>query len=600
MTVYKKVDVVTVGAGWAGGILAWKLAQAGLRVVSLEQGPTRWTNPNFQHNHDSLRYHVRHALSVNLAKETWTWRPNPKAPTLPMRQYGSFNPGSGLGGAGVHWAAQNWRFLDYDFRYRSHHIERYGEKKLPEGSQVQDWGMTYDDLEPYYDAFEYDIGVSGQVGNLNGQIIPGGNPFEAPRKRPYPLPPLTSMIHTEMFAKSCQELGYHPFPQPAAITSQAYTSPLGSYRAGCVYCGFCTRYGCEVDAKAMPNNSHLPAALRTGKYEIRTNAKVTRINVGADGLATGVTYRDENGVEHEQPADIVLLTAFTFTNVRLLLLSTSTQHPNGIGNDRGRVGKNYTYQISQNPASGVFEGRKFNTYTGNSCTINVIYDLYGDNFDHTNLDFIGGGRMYAVGGERDPLTSAGDFPIGVNPNTPGGDRADSGPTNWGKAWKDDLRKNWDSTTAIGFEADVLPYIDQYFDLDPVYKDQYGLPLLRLTFDFHRDEQNRYRYLAARAREIMEKMGPTRINFKEELAPYNVHDYQSTHVTGGAIMGTDPANSVTNTYGQVWDTPNVFVAGAALFPQNPGANPTGTVCALAYRTGDAIRDKYLKTPNRLIT
>jgi gluconate 2-dehydrogenase alpha chain len=102
------------------------------------------------------------------------------------------------------------------------------------------------------------------------------------------------------------------------------------------------------------------------------------------------------------------------------------------------------------------------------------------------------------------------------------------------------------------------------------------------------------------REIMQRMGPTKMEVKGELQPYNIHEYQSTHPTGGAIMGTDPGNSVTNSYGQVWDTPNVFVTGAALFPQNPGANPTGTVAALAYRTGDAIRDRYFKNPGRILT
>ncbi len=598
MPVHKKVDVVTVGAGWTAGIMAWKLTQAGLRVVSLEQGPSRATNPNFQHNHDSLRYHVRHAMMVDLSKETWTWRPNPKAPTLPMRQYGSFNPGSGIGGAGIHWAGQNWRFQPFDFVYHTHHVERYGEKRFPGGSSVQDWGLTYDELEPHYDAFEYDIGVSGRAGNLNGTMIDGGNPFEGPRQRPYPLPPLITHIQCEMFAQAARELGYHPFPQPAAITSQAYTSPLGTYHGGCLYCGFCTRYGCEVDAKAMPVNAHIPAAQRTGRYEIRTDAKVTQINIGPDGLATGVTYRDAQGVEHEQPADLVLLTAFTLTNNRLLLLSRSSQHPNGVGNDQGRVGKNYTYQLSQTPVNGVFEGRKFNAYMGNSCTLNVIFDFYGDNFDHSQLDFMGGGRMYAGGGERDPQTSVGSFPIGGTPSM--SESGSQKPKNWGQGWKDDLRKNWDSAASIGFEADILPYNDQFLDLDPVYKDAYGLPLLRLTFDFHQDEKNRYRFLAARAKELMQKMGATRIASTDELAPYNIHEYQSTHCTGGAIMGASPANSVTNRYGQVWDTPNVFVTGAALFPQNPGANPTGTVCALAYYAGDAIRDRYLKDPRRIIS
>src|SRR5699024_8161239 len=134
---------------------------------------------------------------------------------------------------------------------------------------IQDWPITYDELEPYYDAFEYDIGASGQAGNLNGEIIPGGNPFEAPRSRPYPLPAHRISVHGQMFADVAEQLGYTPFPQPAGIISQAYEGPLGDKRAGCIYCGFCTRFGCEVDAKTSAVNVHIPAALRTGNYEIR-------------------------------------------------------------------------------------------------------------------------------------------------------------------------------------------------------------------------------------------------------------------------------------------------------------------------------------------
>ncbi len=600
MPTQKKVDVVTVGAGFAGSIMAQILTDAGLNVVSLEQGPGRWAAPDFEHDHDPLRYNIRHAMMVNLSQETWTWRPNPVAPTLPMRQYGSFNPGSGVGGAGIHWAAQTWRFLPFDFQYKTHHIERYGQDKLPAGSLVQDWPLTYDELEPYYDLFEYDSGVSGQAGNLNGQIIQGGNVFEGPRKRGYPLPPLVTTIPADMYADASRALGYHPFPQPASITSQAYQDRFGNWRSGCLYCGFCTRYGCEVDAKTSPITTYIPPALKTGRYQIKTNAKVTRVNVGPDGLAVGVTYIDANGVEQDQPADVVILSAFTLSNVRLLLLSQSKAHPNGIGNDRNMVGRHYTYQLSQAPVSGVFEGRRFNQYMGNSCTMNVIYDFYGDNHDHKDLDFIGGARIMCGSGEREPLASVGAMPIGVTSNTPGSNNPSEASRNWGQGWKDDLRKNWDGVVTMSFEGDILPYEDQFLDLDPIYKDSYGLPLLRLTFDFHQNEHSLYHFIATKCQEIMQKMGPQRLDAKLDLDPYNIYQYQSTHCTGGAIMGSDPGSSVTNKYGQVWDTPNVFVTGAALFPQNPGANPTGTMCALALYAGEAIRNNYFKAPNRLMT
>jgi gluconate 2-dehydrogenase alpha chain len=621
MATQRKVDVVTVGAGWTAGILAWKLTAAGLRVLSLEQGPVRWASGDFEHNHDTLRYMIRKAMMVNLRRESWTWRPNPNSPSLPIRQYGAFHPGQGLGGAGIHWAAQHWRFYPSDMNYRTHHIERYGEDRLPEGNRIQDWPLTYADLEPFYTQVDWDIGVSGDAGNLNGEIQENGNPFEGPRSRPYPLRPLVPSIPAEMFSDATRELGYHPFRQPAAITSEAYVGLSGRPRSGCLYCGYCTRYGCEVDAKASAITDHIPLALATGLYEVRPHSYVLHVNVGRDGLATGISYIDLlTGEEHEQPADIVILSGYTLTNVRLMLLSRSDAHPDGLGNDRGMVGKNMTYQLVKGPVTGVFEGRRFNLFTGNSTIQNVIHDLNADNFDHSDLDFIGGASITCGGGERQPLTSTMSMPVlnmsanGSNGDSNGngeqgqrnrppiagevGSLAGSG-SEWGMEWKENLRRNWDSWVGVSIQGESLPYEDQFMDLDPNFRDAFGRPLLRITFDWHENDYNLYRYIAARCREIMEAMNPDRIAFTAELEPFEVASYQSTHITGGAIMGDNPNNSVTNKYGQVWDTPNVFVTGAALYPQNPGMNPTGPLLALAYHTGDGMVRYYLNNEGRLM-
>ncbi len=587
MATLPKVDVVTVGAGLTAGILAQQLTAAGKTVVSLEQGPTRTTYNNFLHDHDELRYQIRRDMMVDLQNETWTWRPGPKETALPMRRYGAFNPGKGIGGASIHWAANEWRFFPSDFRYRSNVVERYGEAKLPEGNRIRDWGVTYEEMEPYYDKWEYDVGVSGKAGNLKGQEVAGGNVFEGPRSRDYPLKPLPTSITGSRFQKATEALGYHPFPQPAAILSEAYKDLSGRTRGGCLLCGFCTRYGCEVDAKASAITTHIPMALATGKYEIRTNAYVFRVNVDGNGAATGVSYIDAAGQEQEQPADLVLLTAFTFTNNRLLLMSRSQQHADGIGNDAGLVGKNYTYQLGGGGSSGYFEGERLNQFMGNGNVSMVIHDFNADNFDHKDLDFIGGGGISSGGGERTPISSAG----GVVPAT--------GET-WGEKWKDELRKNWDSQVSVGLQGESLPYEDQYLDLDPTYKDRYGFPLLRLTFDWHDNDKNLIRHLSPKMAEILQKMGATRISTQKELSPFNITSYQSTHPCGGAIMGTDQSTSVVNTYMQAWDTPNVFVVGASAFPQNAGMNPTGTVAALAYRAADGIINHYLKNPGEIIS
>lgn len=611
------VDVVMIGAGWTASILAWKLASAGLRVRSVEQGEERWTATHFQHNHDGLRYIVRKALLVDLSIETWTWRPNDNVPALPLRMHGSFHPGQGTGGAGVHWSGQLFRYYPHHFRYRSHLVERYGENMLPEGSTLQDWPITWDEIEPHYAQFEIDAGVSGRAGNINGVALPGGNPFEGPRSTPYPLPPFESSVPAMMFRDAVDSLGYHPFPVPAGLLSEAYTGLSGTTRAGCLYCGYCTRHGCEVDAKSSPLTDHLPAALATGNYDILYKSRVTNILLDDDGRARGFRYIDlETGEVHEQTADIVILSGYTLTNVRMLLLSRNSAHPEGVGNSHGKVGKQFTYHISRTPATGVFEGRRFNQFMGNYVTSQYIHDFNGDNFDHSDLGFIGGGPLYAGAGESDPLTSVQAMPY-LN-DEKWADYEESEPdmvvspllktevadlagvdVEWGQDWKDNLRQNWDAVVGISTMAEVMPYEANYMDLDPTYTDAWGEPLLRITFEFQENERKLYDYLVEKAGEIMEAMEPDSMSTDDELGDYEIASYQTTHCTGGAIMGDSPENSVTNKYGQVWDTPNLFVTGAALYPMNPGMDHTGTATALAYMTGDAIIDQYLGNEGELM-
>jgi gluconate 2-dehydrogenase alpha chain len=248
---------------------------------------------------------------------------------------------------------------------------------------------------------------------------------------------------------------------------------------------------------------------------------------------------------------------------------------------------NYTYQLGGGGSSGLFAGERLNQFMGNGAMGSLIHDFNADNFDHSDLDFIGGGSISAGGGERTPVASVGGIPT------------ESGKT-WGAEWKEALRTNWDSVAGIGIQGESLPYDDQYCDLDPTYRDRYGFPLLRITFDWHENDYNLIRYVSPKMREILERMGATNIRTAEELNPYSIGPYQSTHPTGGAIMGTDPGNSVVNRYGQVWDTPNVFVVGASQFPQNAGMNPTGTVGALAYLAADGIVNQYVNDPGNIIS
>ena len=184
------VDVLLVGFGWTGAILGQELTDTGLQVLALERGGWRDTTTDFATTfiQDELRYYYRYELFQEPARETLTFRNNASQTALPMRHLGSFLPGAGVGGAGIHWNGQNWRFLPTDFMVRSQTTQRYGAQMIPQDMTIQDWGVTYDELEPYYDKWEYLCGISGKAGNIKGQIQPGGNPFEGPRSRDYPKP----------------------------------------------------------------------------------------------------------------------------------------------------------------------------------------------------------------------------------------------------------------------------------------------------------------------------------------------------------------------------------------------------------------------------
>ena len=220
-------DVAIIGLGWTGSILANELTDAGLDVVAIERGPWRNTATDFpiSYMQDELRYRIQHELFLRPAQMSVTFRNNANETALPVRNWGAFMLGNGVGGAGVHWNAETLRFLPSDFITKSHLTQRYGATFLPADMTVQDWGVTYDDLEPHYDAFEYVCGTSGQAGNLKGTIQDGGNPFEGVRSRPYPTPPMKQGYGHTLFGEAAKQLGYKPFPQPSGNLSAILYQP---------------------------------------------------------------------------------------------------------------------------------------------------------------------------------------------------------------------------------------------------------------------------------------------------------------------------------------------------------------------------------------
>jgi gluconate 2-dehydrogenase alpha chain len=589
MSVIKKpkVNAVLVGFGWTGAIMGMELTDAGLTVLALERGQARDTVPDFAYPRitDELSFGIRGKLFQNLAKETVTVRHTPAGIAVPYRQLGSFLPGDGVGGAGVHWNGQNWRALPDDLRLLSRVQERYGKQFIPQGMQLQDWGVSYDELEPHFDRFEKICGMAGKAGNLKGQIQAGGNPFEGVRSNEFPLPPMAALNSALLFDKASKELGYHPFPQASANATRAYVNPHGAQLGPCNFCGFCERFGCYNYAKASPQTTLLPSLMKRSNFELRTRSHVTRVNLSADGKhATGVNYIDAQGVDVEQPADLVVLCAYQLHNVRLMLLSNIGK-PYSPLTGKGVVGRNYAYQMMGGASLFFNQNQPMNPFVGAGASGSVLDDFDGDNFDHGPLGFIGGASISCI--------NTGGRPI-QQMSLP------SGTPNWGAAWKKGIKENYRYTANITSQGSVMAYRDNYLDLDPTYKDIHGQPLLRMTFDWKANEIAMTQYTVGKVADIAKAMGPRefKLNMRKPGDHYDLRVYQSTHNTGGAPMGTDPNTSAVNRYLQSWDVSNVFVMGASAFPQNFGYNPTGTVAALAYWSAKAIRERYLKSPGAL--
>jgi gluconate 2-dehydrogenase alpha chain len=554
----RATDVVVVGLGAAGGVAVLPMVEAGLEVVGLEAG-TWLTRRDFAP--DEIRNNIRSwPMAVQKANlEVPTTRATPSSPTTRPGGHPMMNA---VGGTTLHYWAQAWRLNPWDFRVVSETVRRYGRPRLPDGSTVQDWPFGYDEIEPFYDRVEHELGVSGQAGNVEGRVDPLGNRFEGPRRREYPMPPLRWTGFHERMAQAARGLGWHPFPGPALINTRSYQG-----RSGCVYHGFCNSGGCHVDAKSSPHTTTIPRALQTGRLSVVTRAHVTRIEVDRQGRATGVRYVT-NGEEFIQPARVVLLAGYTYENVRLLLLSSSAAFPNGLANNRGQVGRHYFSHHQGAPVTALFPF-DLHAWYGLPAQGVAIDDFADDNFDHRDVGFIGGGNLWVMS-DRRPISAANSGTFGRAPS-------------WGSEWKAYIRQNADRTHSSYVQKTTLPYETNYLDLDPVVKDPLGLPVLRVTAQYKQNElaiaaftQDRMEewYRAAGAIEV------TRGGLGNAMG-------LSTHAYGGTRMGDDPETNVVDRFGFSHEVPNLGILGASVMGTSGARNPTLTVQALAWRTAEHL-------------
>jgi gluconate 2-dehydrogenase alpha chain len=389
------------------------------------------------------------------------------------------------------------------------------------------------------------------------------------------MPALHGTEFTERMAGAARKLGWHPFPGPAAINSQAYDG-----RPECLYHGFCNRGGCHVSAKNSTAVSTIPKAVAAGKLSVVTQAIATSIDVDErSGRVSGVTYL-KGGIEYVQPADVVLLASYTYENVRLLLLSKSKAYPNGLANNHGQVGRHYFSHAQTAGVTALFPWNT-NSWYGLPAQGVAIDDWADDNYDHSGLDFIGGGNLW-VYSDRRPIVAASMTTFGKTTKS------------WGSEWKAFVVQNADRTNASYLQKTTLPYEDNYLDLDPGVRDPLGFPVCRITADYKENE----RKLATFIQDKMEQWYRAAGAIAVERGPLGSMG-PTTHAYGGTRMGNNVETNVVDRWGLSHEAPNLGVLGASVMGTSGARNPTLTAQALAWRTEDHLAKNFNAIANRRV-
>jgi choline dehydrogenase-like flavoprotein len=543
------VNAVVVGAGAGGGIVAKELSEGGLSVVLLERGG--WATFE-DHPHDELLCQLwltpldnafgpdrdKHFRMIQESDGSWR-KVVPNDPSF-------HNIAACVGSGTVSYGAMAWRFPEKDFRMRS----TYG---AVEGSTLEDWPISYDDLEPFYEKAEWEIGVAGDD---------GGNPFGPPRRRDYPMPPHPYNREARILEPAARRLGWHPFPIPMLRNSVPYDG-----RPPCIRCRYCVGYACEVNAKNGTHNTVIPKAIATGLCELRTHCEAAEVLVDDRGRARGVRYFDEQGRERVQTADIVVVSCAAIESARLLLNSRSRLFPEGAGNRHGWVGRNLQGHAYPG-AWGLFEEETFDDFGGGAC-------IAFCDFNHDNPGLVGGGLLC-----NDFITLPYFFSR-VRP---------PGSASWGKDHKDFQRRYFRRAIQVKGPVQEMPNFESRVEVDPSARDHWGIPVARLSGSRHAHDIDIARFLAAQAETLLREAGA--VTTWRGVPGRGVSGGQ--HQAGTCRMGDDPRTSVTNRYGQVHDIDNLFVADGSLHVTNGGFNPVLTIMALGYWVSDYIKREWTGT------
>jgi choline dehydrogenase-like flavoprotein len=532
-----EVDIVIIGSGAAGGVMARELSRNGFSVVVLEQGP--WlTERDFSHDNFHTTIHPEKSLTNVFNDQPGTARESAKQKAEPSgwNYYGRV-----VGGGSVHFTANYWRFPVIEF-------EQATKLGVPDGSSVADWPITYRDLEPYYTKVEWDIGVSGLA----------GNPFEPYRSKPFPMPPLPPKSEGKLLEKAAKKLGYHAWPAPMAIASQQYRG-----RSGCVACGICIGNACEVRAKSSTLVTMIPEAIATNRCEIRANSYARKIETSAAGRVTGVTYFDRDRKQVTQRAKAVVLSANGAESPKLLLMSASNQFPHGLANSSGQVGRNIMFNGSSG-SFGVFD-EDINGWKGA-----VVGMVAWDTWElPKSLGIYGGGGF--------------DFRFGNTPMA-GGNTPFPDEPRWGSAWKKRVYDYFSRGVSVYGHLTSLPVATNRVDLDPTTKDAWGLPVPRLTFKGHKEDEKLGKHFGNLCKQLMVAAGA-----RKSTDGWGGPDGGGPHLLGTCRMGHDPQKSVVNSDHRAHDVKNLFIVDGSSFVTSGRGQPTMTIQALAFRAADRITE-----------
>jgi len=546
----KHVNAIVVGAGAGGGIVAKELSTAGMSVVLFERGG--WATYG-DHDHDELISQRTTVLGNAYGPDDERYcrvriSPDGKRSIVLPSQWGYNNNAACVGSGTVSYGAMAWRFMPEDFKMKT----TYGQVK---GSTLEDWPISYDDLEPYYEKAEWEIGVAGDDSQ---------SPYAPPRSKPQPMPPFPYNKEARILKQAAQRLGLHPYPIPMLRNSIPYGG-----RPKCYKFRTCVGFACPVNAKGGTHNTAIPTALATGNCELRINCVVSEILVNGQGKITGVSYFDDKNKKQTQSADIIIVSASATETPRLLLNSKSKFFPNGIGNENDWVGRNLQGH-AYSGAFGIFDEDMFDD-CGPGASLAI-----GD-YSHHNPDIIGGGVLC------NEFTRLPYMFSGIRP---------PGSARWGAEHKKFQQENYKRVATVFGPYQEIPNFNARIDVDPEVKDFWGIPVARLSGAGHQKDAEGTAFMAEKADAWLKEAGAIQ-TWKRGVIKGRRGLSGGQHQAGTCRMGNDPETSVCNKFGRVHSGSNLFVADGSLHVTNGGFNPVLTIMALGYRVGGYIASEWQK-------